>query len=207
MYSPDRKEYMRAWHRAHKAEHLAYCRAYYVQHREHILAANRRCAAKRKRFWKKKCRPLRTVACADCGGVVYAPTAVRYPHAPKPMRFYRCGLCAEEAEACEAKLPLRSDLARRHLFLYADALSPLAGAAEADGLYLDEVEALEKAKCGLDARERLILGMRMEGWELSRVGSKLGLSKERIRQLQIKALRKLRKALGFIGASVLSFRS
>lgn len=57
------------------------------------------------------------------------------------------------------------------------------------------LELLEESLSELDARARLIIRMRADGFSLDEVGTKVGLTRERIRQIQNEASLKLRKIL------------
>ena len=57
------------------------------------------------------------------------------------------------------------------------------------------LEVLEESLSELDARARLIIRMRADGFSLDDVGTKVGLTRERIRQIQNEASLKLRKIL------------
>jgi RNA polymerase sigma factor (sigma-70 family) len=57
------------------------------------------------------------------------------------------------------------------------------------------LELLEESLSELDARARLIIRMRADGFSLDEVGTKVGLTRERTRQIQNEAFLKLRKIL------------
>ena len=63
---------------------------------------------------------------------------------------------------------------------------------------LGERDRLEQILCGIDEREAYVLGLRYgldqgEGRSLAEVGQMMGVSRERVRQIEAKAMRSARK--------------
>jgi RNA polymerase sigma-32 factor len=69
---------------------------------------------------------------------------------------------------------------------------------ESDGLALDVLnKILESNRANLNRAERRVIGLRFldeEPHTLMEAGKKVGVSKERIRQIQVKAMEKIRNA-------------
>jgi RNA polymerase primary sigma factor len=98
--------------------------------------------------------------------------------------------------ATRPTISLDATLDRESSFRLAEAMSAPAGApAEAD----DRDEAVDRLLQALRPRERQVLSLRFglggtSRLSLSQVGAALGVSKERVRQIQDRALEKLREA-------------
>lgn len=81
-----------------------------------------------------------------------------------------------------------------------NAVQPFEVAADQEAFELD-ADRLHNALAGLQPRERDILWRRARGETLKMIGDYLRISKERVRQLESRALGKARKAVGLVRAA------
>ena len=177
-----------------RALELGKKRAYYRSNKRRIQASNRRSFKRHGHRWvykrRYKIRPRRQVVCADCGISLPVREATRYPlWLHKRPVFYRCSECEEE-RGRELPNPKwsrahKNAIEKRHLFKYADILSPQEPEPE--------MEFDASALSVLSEQEMTILTLRYGGWSLEQVGNKYKVTRERIRQMQLRAVTKVQR--------------
>lgn len=90
---------------------------------------------------------------------------------------------------------------RAHVGDFEDDRHELIGASEQEDIedVLDrqrEIERVRAAMAQLPERLQLVLRRRLDDWTLAQIGEEIGVSRERVRQLEIRALQELGRLLG-----------
>lgn len=174
-------------------------RAYYVTHRDRILALNKQCKLRRQHLWKRergrrirRKQPRAFRYCAECGQPVLCLEATRFG-ALQGRHWWVCRECYPWEHPLEHVPPFpKHDKERRqylenyHLFLYGDGLER---SEEEDRLEMHDEDQRAWARVALeDARHRnqadhfIFVAYYAEQKTLAEIGKVFRMTRERIRQ-------------------------
>lgn len=122
-------------------------------------------------------------------GLIHVPSFILRPSKKDTERVMRFGGFADKARSVRTIEPMPGEPYMR----YQEQFVSRDQAPEFESDHQDDLQELHYLLARLDAREREIVTLRSQGIPLRIVGEKFGITKERTRQIEFHAIKKMRE--------------